>query len=206
MKKINWKMLVITCIVSILPIFIGLYFYSKLPESIAIHFDINNNPDNYFPKAVFVFGMPIMMVLLQTFACIINDLSDKYKEANKKATTVFKWIIPILSITMYVMTVSYSLGNSIDIRKVVMIILGIIFIVMGNYLPKTKGNSITKIHIKNENVLNKVNRFSGYMLILNGILFIVSTLFEPIVSVVILVLMILESLGLYCYAYVKNRD
>ena len=45
MKKINWKMLVITCIVSILPIFIGLYFYSKLPESIGIHFDINNNPD-----------------------------------------------------------------------------------------------------------------------------------------------------------------
>ena len=76
---------------------------------------------------------------------------------------------------------------------------------MGNYLPKTKGNSFTKIHIKNENVLNKVNRFSGYMLILNGILFIVSTLFEPIVSVVILVLMILESLGLYWYAYVKNR-
>ena len=206
MKKINWEMLAITCIVSILPIFIGLYFYSKLPESIAIHFDINNNPDNFFPKAVFVFGMPIMMVLLQIFACIINDLSDKNKEANKKATTVFKWIIPILSITMYVITVSYSLGNSIDIRKVVMIILGIIFIVMGNYLPKTKGNNFTKIHIKNENVLNKVNRFSGYMLILNGILFIVSTLFEPIVSVVILVLMILESLGLYCYAYVKNRD
>lgn len=58
MKKINFKILFVTCIVCLLPIIIGLVFYNQLPEQIAIHFDINNNPDTFFPKLAFIFGMP----------------------------------------------------------------------------------------------------------------------------------------------------
>ncbi len=205
MKKINFKILIITCLVCLLPIILGIIFYNELPDSVAIHFDINNNPNGYFTKAAFVFGMPVLMMVIQMLSCIVNDISDKNKEANKKATTVFKWIIPTLSIILYVVTISYALGNSIDIRKVVMIILGIVFIIMGNYLPKTKGNKIVRIKLKDENILNKVARFWGYMMILNGVLLIVSILFKPIVSVIFVVLIILESLGINCYAYMKNK-
>ena len=74
MKKINVKSLVITSIVCLLPIILGLIFYNELPESIAIHWGINNNPNGYFSKPAFVFGMPIMMVALQIFCCVCSDL------------------------------------------------------------------------------------------------------------------------------------
>lgn len=93
MKKIDWKILILTMIVSLLPIGIGLAFYDDLPDNIAVHFDINNTPDNYFSKAGFVFGMPVLMAFIQLFCCVINDVSNQNKEANKKATVTFKWNI-----------------------------------------------------------------------------------------------------------------
>ncbi len=204
MKKINKKVLIITSIFCILPIIIGLAFYNTLPENIAIHFNINNNPDNYFPKAIFVFGMPVIMLIMQVFCCIISDLSDKNPEANKKAITVYKWIIPILSIIIYCVTIMYSTGKAIDIRKIIMCILGIMFIVMGNYLPKTIGSHKFP-KIKDEKIEKKMLRMSGYILILNGIFSIISILFKPVVSIVLLGLLILETIILFVYAFIASK-
>lgn len=204
MKKINMKILIITSVVCLLPILLGLGCYKELPENIAIHFGLNNNPDNYFPKLAFIFGMPLIMLLLQLFCCIVSDLSDKYPEANKKVTTIFKWIIPTLSIVMYVITIMYALGNSIDIRKVVMCILGVLLIVMGNYLPKTVGNHRFS-KIKNEDLKKKLVRISGYTLIIDGIAFIFSILFNPIISAVLVGLLVIETIWIYLYAFIENR-
>ena len=204
MKKINKKMLIITSMICLLPIIIGIGFYNTLPENIAIHFDINNNPDNYFPKAIFVFGMPVIMLIIQVFCCIISDLSDKNPKANKKAITVYKWIIPILSIIIYCVTIMYSTGKAIDIRKIIMCILGIMFIVMGNYLPKTIGSHKFP-KIKDEKIEKKMLRISGYILIINGIFSIISILFKPVVSVALLGLLILETIILFVYAFIASK-
>lgn len=204
MKKINMKILIITSIACLLPILLGLVFFKELPENIAIHFDVNSNPDNYFPKTIFIFGMPLIMLLLQLICCIIADLADKNTEANKKVTTIFKWIIPTLSIIMYVITIMYSLGNKIDIRKAVMCIIGVLFIIMGNYLPKTVGNSRFP-GIKNESLKKKLLKISAYFLILDGILSLFSILFKPFVSILVIAILILETILLQVYAFIKNR-
>lgn len=206
MKKNNLKNLIVTTIICLLPIIIGLIFYNELPENIAIHFDINNNPNNYFPKPVFIFGMPTIMALFQIIFLVTNDYSDKHPEANKKATTVYKWIIPILTIILYVVTIMYALGNMLDIRKIVMLLLGILFVIIGNYLPKTKGYRYVKVgKINEEHIKQKVARISGYALILDGILFMISTVFNTVVSVVLIGILILEFIGLHIYIYIKNR-
>lgn len=207
MKKINFKILIITCIACLLPIVLGVVFYNDLPDKIAIHFDINNNPDNYFSKSLFVFGMPVIMAIIQIICCITNDLQDKNPEANKKVTSIFKWIIPIIAIVMYTITLMYALGNLIDIRKVVMIILGTMFIVMGNYTPKTVGNTHLNFpKIKSEQVYAKVKRIFGYIFIINGILFIVSILFDVMISVGLVGLIILEAIILLIYTIIKNKQ
>ena len=173
MKKINVKSLVITSIVCLLPIILGLIFYNALPESVAIHWGINNNPNGYFSKPAFVFGMPMIMVALQIFCCIVSDLSDKNPEANKKAVTVYKWIIPILTIILYIVTIMFALGNNLDIRKIVMILLGILFIISGNYMPKVRNDyymnsKIFWVKNRDEKLVNKAARVTGYMLIIGG--------------------------------------
>lgn len=210
MRKINIKSLIITSIVCLLPIICGLMFYNELPESIAIHWGINNNPNGYFSKPAFVFGMPIMMLVLQVFGCIVSDLSDKNPEANKKAVTVYKWIIPIITVVLYIVTMSVSLGNDLDIRKIVMILLGILFIISGNYMPKVRSDyyinsKMFLIKNRDEKLVNKAIKISAYGLIICGILFILSILFKPVVSVAVLAVVMVYFLFIYIYVYIKNR-
>lgn len=205
MKKINYKILLVTCIVTLLPIVLGSIFYNKLPDTVAIHFDINNNPNRYFSKNAFVFGMPVLMVALQLFLCVISDVADKYPEANRKMMIVGKWIIPILSIILYIVTIMYAIGNKLDIRKIVMFILGVLFVIMGNYLPKTKGN-INLINKIFEQEYKKVSRISGYLMILNGLLFLASNLFSQYVSIFVVCLAILEIIVLCAYTIIKSKD
>lgn len=205
MKKINYKILLVTCIVTLFPIILGLIFYNKLPDTVAIHFDINNNPNGYFSKNAFVFGMPALMVILQIICCMSVDVTDKYSEANRKMKMVGKWIIPILTIVLYVVTAMYAIGNKLDIRKIVMIILGILFVVIGNYLPKTKGqiNMLQKI---SEQEYRKVSKVFGYLMIVNGLLFIISNLFSQYVSVFVVCLVIVEIIVLWLYTIIKRKD
>lgn len=210
MTKINMKSLIITSIVCLLPIICGLMFYNELPECIAIHWGIDNNPNGYFSKPAFVFGMPIIMLALQIFCCIVSDLSDKNPEANKKAITVYKWIIPILTVFLYIVTIVIALGNNLDIRKIVMILLGILFIISGNYMPKVRSDyymnsKIFWVKNRDEKLVNRAIKISAYGLIIYGILFILSILFKPVVSVVVLIAMLLFCIFIYLYVYIKSR-
>ena len=210
MKKINMKSLISTSIVCLLPIICGLIFYNALPESIAIHWGIDNNPNGYFLKPAFVFGMPIIMVALQVFCCIVSDLSDKNPEANKKAVTVYKWIIPVITVVMYAVTIAIALGNDLDIRKIVMVILGILFIISGNYMPKVRSDyymnsKVFWVKNRDEKLVNKAMKVTAYGLIGFGILFILSILFNVAVSIDVVIAMILFGLFIYLYVYIKSR-
>ena len=55
MKFIKWKSLVITCIVCLFPMFLGIALWNDLPDSIAIHFNFYNEPDNFVSQEFAVF-------------------------------------------------------------------------------------------------------------------------------------------------------
>lgn len=204
MKRINKKVLIVTTIVCLLPILIGLVFYNSLPEKVAIHFNLNNQPDNYFSKAGFVFGIPMIMVVLQTVCCIASDLSNKNQEANKKVITIYKWIIPILTMILYGVTIAYALGKEMDIRKIAMCLIGILFMVTGNYIPKVIGNDRIP-NLKNEKLKRRLTRWMAYLFIANGILAIFSIVFEPMVSAIVIGIAIVEVILITMYTYTKSR-
>lgn len=207
MKKIDWKILIITSLLCLAPICVGLEYYDVLPENIAIHFDINNNPNNFWAKDAFVFGIPLLMLAIQVFTSILVDLNDKRKDANKKVTFVAKLMIPIITIILYGVTISYALGNMLDIRKVAMWMVGVMFIIVGNYTPKTKGNTFVKgLKVEDEVLQAKLNKIVGYMFIIDGLLAIISTFLETIFSVFVILLVILEMLVLQIWMCKKLKE
>ncbi len=187
MKFIKWKSLVITSAVCLLPILFGVMLWNYLPESIAIHFDINNNPDNFASKGFAVFGLPFMMMLLQWVCCVINDVNAHKHGERKKFEKATKWIIPVMSVVLQAATLGYALGFKIDVRRFAAVIVGVIFIVIGNYLPKFD-------YVKNYNLdtekARKINRFIGFETVVMGLLFLLSTFFPPIATLCCIVLLI----------------
>lgn len=203
MKIIKWKSLVITCIVCLAPILLGIALWDKLPDTMAIHFDINNQPDNFASKGFVVFGLPVLMVLLQVVCCFINDINAHKHGERKKFELATKWIIPVMSVVLQIITLGYALGWNIDIRKSVALILGIVFLVIGNYMPKMD-------YIKNHEIdtekARKINRFIGYATVVMGVLSIASMVLPPISSVIWLILLIPYSLVCVLYGIKVGRN
>ncbi len=181
MKFVKWKTLIITCAVCLLPILAGVALWSTLPDNMAIHFDIYNNPDNFASKGFTVIGLPVMMAALQVFCCFINDINARKYGERKKFEQATKWILPAMTIILQAITFGYALGMNIDIRRSVALIVGVVFLVIGNYLPKFD-------YIKNYDIdaekAKKVNRFVGFQTVIMGILLLI-TIFLPPISTII---------------------
>lgn len=187
MKFIKWKSLIITCTVCLLPIILGIAMWNNLPDTMAIHFNINNEPDNFASKGFVVFGIPFLMVLLQTFCCFINDINAFRYGERKKFERATKWIIPIMTIVLQITTLGYGLGWNMDIRKVASFIVGVTLIVIGNYLPKF---DYVKNYELDTQTARKINRFMGFETVVMGVLFIISIIFPPIASAACIFLLI----------------
>lgn len=202
MKIIKWKSLIITCLVCLLPILLGVYLWDSLPDTMAIHFNINNEPDNFASKGFVVFGLPALMALLQAFSCIASDFNSFKHCECKKFENVAKWIIPAVTNVLYVITLGYGLGWNIDIRKSAFLIISAVFLAMGNYLPKLD-------YIKNYNIdrekAKKINRFMGFGMVIIGVLGFVTVFLPPIASVIWLVLMLAYTIASVIYSIVVVR-
>ena len=187
MNFLKWKILIITSIVCLLPILLGLILWDCLPESIAIHFDIYNTPDNFASKGFVVFVLPVMMVLLQVFCCFVNDINAKKHGERKKFERATKWIIPVMSVVLQTVTLGIALGWNIDVRRFAAILVGLILVLVGNYLPKLD-------YIKNYDVdaekARKINRFIGIETVIMGLLFLISTFLPPISTILCMILFI----------------
>ncbi len=187
MKFMKWKSLFITCGVCLLAIIPGIVMWNRLPDAVAIHFDVNNNPDNFVSKGFAVFGLPLLMVVLQCFCCFINDINAHKHGERKKFELVTKWIIPVMAVVLQLLTLGYAVGWNVDMRKAAAVIVGVILIVIGNYIPKF---DYIKNHDMDTQKARKIHRFIGFETVVMGLLFLGSIFLPPIATVVCLILLV----------------
>lgn len=208
MKKINWNFLIFSCIVCLLPICMGLYFYEELPEKMAIHFNIENQADNYASKNLTLFGLPLLMAAIQAFICIRSDINRNENENPPKIIKITKWIVPLLSIIVYTLTILVGLEKTVDVGKIILIISGTIFIAIGNYMPKMNYKDaigFVKPIPDNEKTFKEMMRIMGYTFVIGGIAIIVSSFISNKVAfITILGLCVLLSAENLYFPFKKN--
>lgn len=194
MRKIDGKILSLTLAVCLLPIVFGIIFYSKMPEIMPIHFNINNEVDRYASKNFALFGIPILMILIQIFCCAISDWRGSQESSKPKLVFIVKWIIPILSIVVSLITISVALGNEVDVRKWIILVIGILWVMIGNYFPKMSYEQMKgKLHPmpKTENGFKKMTRMLGYTFVLFGFILLVTIVAKPMISFITIMVMII---------------
>ena len=202
MKFIKWKILVITSFVCLLPIIMGIAVWDKLPDVMAIHFNVNNVADNFAPKPLVLLGLPVMMMLLQVLCCVVNDVTVYKRGQSVKFEMVSKWIVPIMTVVLQITTIGYSLGWNLDIRRIATLLVGIMFIALGICIPKLDYVKNMKVDTKKA---RKINKFTGISMVIMGVLSLVSVLLPPIFAVGWVILVILNSIVCIVYAAVVAK-
>lgn len=199
-KKLLWP-----TVIGLLPILMGLAVYSKLPEKMPIHWGLDGEPNGYATRLAGILILPLIMVVVNV---IVQFSLETAPKTNLKLKKLMLWLLPILSAIFQSLTLSEALGYHLDIALITMVTVGIIFILLGNYIPKTSQNRVAGFRfpmtLSNPDNWQKTNRLGGMMLVISGIIMIlggVISTWYPIVAVltfiVILFLIILVPL---CYS------
>ena len=178
MEKKNKKTLILSVIICLLPMVLGIAFYSKLPEQMPIHFTIGDVPDNYAPKNFALFGIPLIMAIVQAICLIgVNIKANKLKNDEKpKILKIMEWFIPIVTVLIYIIMIEVPLGSTVYVGKSIFLILGILFMIIGNYLPKMSyeiGKATFHPMPKSEKSFRKMSKIMGYSFIVMGIVLLI---------------------------------
>lgn len=177
-KKLNIT-LILSCILCISPSILSIFFYKDLPELIPIHFKFNGEPDLYKSKFFVCFIFPIIFCFFNIFLNIILHKDSNKKHQNSTMLNIIKFIIPSICLISISTSILKSLGFNIKIELIFPTIISIIFILIGNYLPKCKQNYTIGIRLpwtlKDRDNWVKTHRFSGFLWVLSGIIMIIVT-------------------------------
>lgn len=205
-KKLDMNLL-ITTVICLLPILLSLILYDRLPDQIAIHFDSSGNPDNYFPKAVAAFGLPVLFAVINIYTHFRLNNEPKRQNMSSALKQFSKWTVPVLAIVMIPITLFMAIGAKINIVMISTAVVGVTIIICGNYLPKCKRNYTIGIKLSwtldSDKNWNKTHRFSGFVWVLGGIAFIISAFFSFIYFQLAIIALLVIAPFVYSYLMYK---
>ena len=171
----NKKYWLITSAVTLLPIILGLLLWDQLPDKLPTHFGVDGAADGWSGKGFAVFGIPVMMLFVHIVIFFATRLDKQNRGHNEKVLNLVGLIFPAMSIVSSVIIYSLAMGKEPNLSMLLFPMLGLLFIAMGNWLPKIKQNSTLGIKIKwtlySEENWNKTHRFAGFVWVIGGVLF-----------------------------------
>ena len=172
--KINKKLVLFTSILILLPSLVGCVFWNQLPEEIPTHFNLLGQADGYNHKMSAIFGLPTLMLLMHWLLLFLMIKDPKSSNISSKIQLLIYWIIPFVSCLSMISIFGESLGYSMMSGILAQIFMGVVMIVIGNYLPKTHRNYIIGIRLpwtlENDENWRKTNRLAGKIWVLGGLL------------------------------------
>lgn len=207
MIKKHKTTLILTSVVILLPILAGLILWNQLPDQVPSHWDMNGQIDGWSSKPFTVFGIPLILLAAQ-WLCLLGSLADPKRDAHpSKILHLVLWIIPVLSALLHTVVYMVALGMEVRVERVITVFMGLLFAIIGNYLPKCKQNYTIGIKIPwtldSEENWNKTHRLAGWLWVACGLVIMLTSFFGSpwLLFPVILVMVLAPTL----YSYLLHR-
>lgn len=202
---------VISSVIILLPMLFGIIMWHDLPDNIITHWGADGNADGFGGKVFAVFGLPCILLVLHLICLLFTLIDKKQKEQDPKALGIIFWIIPVVSLFSNGMMYRAAFGKEVDFSLFVPVLLGVLFIFMGNYFPKIKQNKTLGIKISwtmnNEENWNKTHRFSGKLWVIGGFIILFSIFVPSKITVWILLCVLTVSvIAPFIYSYCIYRQ
>lgn len=151
--KIPKLTLVTTNLLLLLPLVAGLILWNQIPDRVATHFDINGQPNGWSGRFVGIVGIPLILLFVQLLYQGVILIAMKVTTEKVKIIPIIAeialWIMSVFLLLAEGMVLFSALGNSSvatmcsSVSKIGLywpMIVGAIFTVIGNYLPKCRQN------------------------------------------------------------------
>lgn len=210
-RKNKWT-LIFASIVTLLPAVAGVILWDKLPAIMTTHWGADGVADGFSGKGFAVFGLPLILLALFWLCVLATSKFSGNENQNPKMVSVVLWLFPVISLVVNFVTYAIALDLDFNAPALFFVLMGVMFLVLGNYLPKCSRNRTMGIKIpwtlSNDENWNATHRFGGRVWVLCGVAMLVCA-FLPLVSAVytmvgiLLVAILLPTL--YSWLYYRKQ-
>lgn len=208
MFKKNKVSIILSTLTMLLPTIFGLIFWNQIPTSLPGNLGNNSND-----KVFIVFILPLIFIIGHLICLLVTLLDKKQKDQTAKALSIVFWIMPFLSLVINGVFYTIALGKDFNLLLFIPIISGLMFVLMGNYLPKVKQNRTIGIKLpwtlSNEENWNKTHRFGGKVWVIGGLIMVFTFLLPLEIMIIAMILVIAINVIVptyYSYAIYKKHQ
>lgn len=156
--------------------------------------------------------IPPIMVAIHWICVTFTFWDNAKREQNKMVLGLIFWILPILSLYANGVVYAATLGAITYLPVIVGVLLSAAFIIIGNYLPKTKRNRTIGIKIKwtleSDDNWYATHRFSGKIWVICGIITLIFSFLPEKIFFIPMLLMLLPvaiAPAVYSYLFYKKQ-
>ena len=205
-------MLTYSAVVVGLMLALSAWAWTQLPAdaSIPIHWGIDGQANGYAPKLVGLLLLPAITIGIAALFAVIPRVEPRRANLERSSTAYRATWIGVVTLMGVIQAaiVAAALGATFEVDRVVLVGVGALFIVIGNYLPKVRSNYLMGIRtpwtLTSDLSWQKTHRLGGRLFVLEGLAFLVLGLVGAspqwmVVAIVGAVVILLVVLFAYSY-------
>lgn len=160
----------------------------------------------------FTWILPVMLVALHVILHLVTFRENKAVAQNTKIVELTYWMLPALSVYISGVFMALSLGLDNLIGAIIAILLGAMFIIIGNYMPKAVRNRTFGLRIKwtlaNEDNWNASHRFAGKVWVITGAVVLLGAFLPEMACIILMLVAIIPAVAapiLYSYLFYRKQ-
>ena len=217
---------IIIAVLSVLPmIYTAVAVFFFLPDTVAAHFGIDGTPDRYGSKyEAFLFpsiilGIALFYFFYRKFQQISSKEDNDRTARNLDILDTVILIVMVLfnALCVFLLTIMkhpVTMKNKENmIFVIISTIIGVLFILLGNILPKTKPNSFVGVRLSwcmdSDEHWYITNRNCGIAMVLSGICTVIAGLIVRngtyIIYMILSLIVFLTVATIYSYVIIKGK-
>ena len=223
MKKFKRITIMILAVLPMIYTAVAVFFF--LPDTVAAHFGIDGTPDRYGSKyEAFLFPAIILVITLLYF--LYRKFQEKSsKEDNDRTarnldildTVILIVMVLFNALCVFLLTMMKRPATMKNKENMIFVIIscviGVLFILLGNILPKTKPNSFIGMRLSwcmdSDEHWYIANRNCGIAMVLSGICTVIAGLIVKngtyVIYMILSLILFLTVATIYSYVIIKKK-
>jgi uncharacterized membrane protein len=175
------------------PVLIGLMIafalavYGRLPEKVPTHFGLSGEPDDWTSRFPGAFLGPAIATGVYALLIVLRRIDPRRRNYERFDETWWMLlnILALLMAALHVLSLGFALGWPIDMGRAVTVTVGLLFVGLGNYLPRVRSNWWIGIRtpwtLESDEVWRETHRVGGWAFVAAGLLVVLTgLLLEPV--------------------------
>jgi uncharacterized membrane protein len=169
---------------------VSLIVYPRLPERVPTHWNLRGEIDAYGSRLVPTLLMPVALLLVWGLMRVLPSIDPRRRNFEKMQgayETIVNGALTLLA-AMHVVILAMTMGMPIDITRIMPVMIGFLFIVMGNVMPRARPNFWFGIRtpwtLSNDRVWERTHRVGGYVMVCAGLLMVACGFFPSVVAAI----------------------